>query len=124
MLSKREVLEQVKNSEELVDLAKALERFMCRVYGQEDTVETKELLNSRFSIAHTEMFEGSELNVYLNLKELCVEKCPSITDDGYMECVYFTDVDEMINYIDYATFESLTDLTRDFEEEYYAEQTN
>lgn len=68
-----------------------------------------------FSLAHTEMFEGRELNVYLNIEKLRIEKRPSI-DEGEFEYMNFSTECDLIEYIrNFATFESLTELERDYE---------
>lgn len=97
-------------------LAVALEEFIWEAYGNEETITSEDLNNDNlFSLAHTEMFEGSELNVYLNIEKLRIEKRPSI-DEGKFEYVNFSNEDELIAYIrDCATFDSLTELERDYE---------
>ncbi|MEB8122943.1 hypothetical protein NGH46_12490 [Staphylococcus xylosus] len=97
-------------------LAVALEEFIWEVYGNEETITSEDLNNDNlFSLAHTEMFEGSELNVYLNIEKLRIEKRPSI-DKGEFEYVNFSNEYELIAYIrNFATFESLTELERDYE---------
>ena len=97
-------------------LAVALEEFIWEVYGNEETITSEDLNNDNlFSLAHTEMFEGSELNVYLNIEKLRIEKRPTI-DEGEFEYVNFSNEDELIAYIrNFATFESLTELERDYE---------
>lgn len=97
-------------------LAVALEEFIWEVYGNEETITSEDLNNDNlFSLAHTEMFQGSELNVYLNIEKLRIEKCPNI-DEGEFEYVNFSNEDELIAYLrDCATFESLIELERDYE---------
>lgn len=95
-------------------LAVALEEFIWEVYGNEVNVTSEDLNNDNlFSLAHTEMFEGSELNVYLNIEKLRIEKCPSI---GEFEYLNFSTEYDLIAYIrNFATFESLIELEKDYE---------
>lgn len=120
----------MQNNQELKELAATLEKFIYRVYNEVDTVTVDDIIQEPlFSIAHTEMFEGSEFNVYLNVEKSRIEKRPCIdeileeiypnhTEEPYMEYINFTSTKEMIDYLNVATFESLTDLERDFESEY------